>query len=89
MASVRLVIHAFHLQPGPGGAGLSSRTERGQEREGPGGEGRAKRRRGQEKREGPGEGGVRRVEHNTGIHTQCPREHSWAHVHCRAGKTHL
>ena len=54
VASICLVIHAFPLWPGPGGAGLSSRTERGQEeREGPGGEGRARRRRG-EKREGPG-----------------------------------
>ena len=53
VASVCLVIHAFPLWPGPGGAGLSSRTERGQEeREGPGGEGRARRR--GEKREGPG-----------------------------------
>ena len=55
VASICLVIHAFPLWPGPGGAGLSSRTERGQEeREGPGGEGRARRRRGEEKREGPG-----------------------------------
>ena len=60
VASICLVIHAFPLWPGPGGAGLSSRTERGQEeREGPGGEGRARRR--GEKREGPGgEGRARR-----------------------------
>ena len=49
VASICLVIHAFPLWPGPGGAGLSSRTERGQEeREGPGGGGARRRGRGQE-----------------------------------------
>ena len=51
---------------------------RGQEaREGP--EGGGARRRGRSQRRGgpEGEGGARRVEHNTGIHTQCPRGHSF------------
>ena len=56
-----------------------------QDRKGSGGEGGA-RRRGKGQKEGREEGGARRVEHNTGIHTHSPGEHSWAHVHCWAGK---